>query len=91
MPQVEEFEVERISDSVVVLSWRQIDPCQQTALFKITAADKMGMEPPFHVSVSANETSQIYSTLLTLSMHTQYTLSIVAVANDTRLSDPTTG
>jgi hypothetical protein len=90
VPQVEEFEVERISDSVVVLSWRQIDPCQQTASFKITAADKMGMELPLHVFVSASETSQFYSTLLTLSMHTQYTLSIVAVANDTRISDPTT-
>jgi hypothetical protein len=90
VPKAEELQVEKISDSVVVLSWYHIDPCQQTVSFTITASDKMGMEPPFNVSVSANETSQIYSTLLTLSMHTQYTLSIVAVANDTRISDPTT-
>jgi hypothetical protein len=90
VPKAEELQVEKISDSVVVLSWYHIDPCQQTVSFTITASDKMGMEPPFNVSVSANETSQIYSTLLTLSMHTQYTLFIVAVANDTRISDPTT-
>jgi hypothetical protein len=84
--QVSNFQVEKVSDSSVQLSWEQTDLCGQTSSFMITFD---GNETKIIISKTATSRrrTQSFSTHLTLLSDVDYTVSIAAVANDGRMSE----
>ena len=84
--QVSSFQVEKVSDSSVQLSWEQTDLCGQTSSFMITFEGN-GTKMTTSKTATSSRQMQFFSAHLTLSTDVDYTVSIAAVANDGRMSE----
>jgi hypothetical protein len=85
VPKVTNMLFERLSNSTVQLSWKQNDPCHQTASFNISIFDNQEKKQ-FEVSIPASGEEMAYHTRLNLFPNIEYTVSITAVAHDGRKS-----
>ena len=85
VPMVTNMLFERLSNSTVQLSWKQNDPCHQTASFNISIFDNQEKKQ-FEVSIPASRGEMAYHTRLNLFPNIEYTVSITAVAHDGKKS-----
>jgi hypothetical protein len=88
VPKVTDMLFERLSNSMVQLSWKQSDSCQQTASFTVSVVDRRTGNRSV-VSIPARRETVSYSTQLSLLPKVEYTVSVTAVADDARKSGVT--